>query len=177
MPEPGVLRPPSLITLDGALFQVIGSPTPLTRDSKAMLQLKLRPFDWVVRMLNLEDKLENDEYLPYQIVKKTYPTSSILFLSHNPEMPIWFLLRGWEGDKINFDNPELIVIVKLVEKIESLESLVKQQESEIERLRKDNLEITIRSKEMKDEHDKFFGRPEKLILPQEFMAKKVEPEK
>ena len=171
----GQIQAPSLTTLDGNEFYVVRE----IPKGKNKITLILEPMKWVVDRMNLEDELETDESkggTQYGTIQRTYHTSDIIVLTNNPEMPRWLALCGMNGDKQQWDNPNLFPLIQMKEQL-------KKKDERISILKSDNANLTEqlrilqrRVTEMVKNLDLMKGK-ETTILPERFLGTKMEEKK
>jgi transcriptional regulator with GAF, ATPase, and Fis domain len=172
---PGVPQQPVLITLDGNAFLVVRTKTE-TVDGISKTEIVMSPFEWVKNRLGIKDEDLDFSEDPYGTLKRSYPTSSILHLSDNPEKPVWLLLCGFEGEEINYDNPKLFPIIEMKNKLIIREKLIEQLQAEIERLREENKKLVMMTKEWKEEMKDIVGEKIVTPVPEEYLGLKLSKE-
>ena len=164
---PGTPQQPVLMTIDGNEFLIIRSKSLMENDLPSV-EMKLSPMDWVVGRLGWTDKdLDKREDI-FGVVTRTFPESSVVPLSDNAEKPVRLLLSTIEGEKINWDKPNLMPILAMKERLDAKDKLIALKDLEIESLREQNKGLISLTKEYRNEWMKTFGgeQPQTLISDQ-----------
>jgi len=173
--QKGIPQNPILITIDGNAFYVWQAKYE-TEKGIPKISMELEPFDWVVARLKLTDKdLDyGEDGSVFGIMRRSFSLSSRVVLSDNPEKPIWLLLTTIEGEKINWDNPNIAPIIDIKMQLDRKDHRISELESEVAELRDKNKRLIRITKEEKDEFKEIFGE-EKIITPapEEFIGKRI----
>ena len=172
----GVPQNPVLITIDGNAFYVWRSSI-VEKKGIPHIQMRLEPFDWVISRLGLKkEDLDMSESSIGHVVR-SYPLSSRLILSDNPEKPIWLLLTGFNGEKVNWDKPAIAPLIEMKMTIDRLRRRISLLEAERDELLKDNKRLIKKTKEYKEQIDKIYGSGSRVsVLPEELMGMTITKE-
>lgn len=171
----GVVKQPMIVTIDGNAFLVWQSAS-IFDDGVPGISVDMEPFAWVKSRLKLEDE-DLDTTTEYGsvwgIMRRTFPLSSRVVLSDNPEKPIWLLLTNINGDKINWDNPNLAPLIDIKMQLDRQEMIIKELQADNEKLHERNIKLIRGSKELKEEYDEIYGEKKGIPAPSEFTPTKI----
>ena len=173
---PGVPQSPVLITIDGNAFYVWRSSIE-TIEGIPYISMRLEPFDWVISRLNIkQEDLDFSESSVGHLIRK-FPLTSRVVLSDNPEKPIWLLMTGINGERVNWDQPALAPLVNLKMELDRKDARIAMLEAEVKELREENRRLVRLTREYKEEMKKIFGGMElPTALPQEYLGMKITKE-
>lgn len=174
----GVIIQPRLVTIDGNAFWVWQSHPEVDGGIPSM-NMDMEPMEWVISRLKLtDDDLDRTtEYgTIWGIMRRTFPLSSRVVLSDNPEKPIWLLLTNIEGEKINWDNPNIAPLIDLKMQLDRQGHIISKQLEEIAELRDENKKLLRLTKEKKEEFKEIYGEERIMLPPSEFTGLKVDKE-
>lgn len=166
--QKGTPQSPLIMTLDGGGFYLMESKLN-TAKGVPHIDVILEPFEWCIEMLNLKDELDKSES-SYGWLRRSFPLSSRIIVSENPSKPIWWILEGINGDKINWDKPQIAPLIEMKQEIDQKNRRIIRLELERDELQKENIKLIKKSKELKNEYEKIYGQQTPQFLPQELIG-------
>lgn len=79
------------------------------------------------------------------IIIRTYPRASFITLSKNPERQRYLMARGWRGNEINLEAPDLDPIIELVNERKQAEFMILQLKARTQQLEQEIIGLSRKS--------------------------------